>query len=478
MDYRGLGLGLGLGLVLGAGAWHALGPALRARARGDGGEEGDAEGEEDAYGSGDFYVGGADELPPDIKAEYFSRSVSYFNDEADPAAPDGFGALQGAFVIVVGVGGVGSHAAHMLSRGGVGRMRIVDFDQVTLSSLNRHATAGVADVGRPKVHALAEALAERVPTCAVHVVNKMFTAAAADELLRDWDRPGGAAGLEARPTYVLDCIDDLNTKAELLAACRAKGLRVLASMGAGGKADPTRVRLGEITDCINDPIATKLRWKLRKLDPSPDKKRKDKMTEGMLCVYSVEKTKRGLLPLTEEQKAAPKEFGTVENFRLRVIPVLGTMPAIFGQTMASFVLSVIGLRPYEPSVVEGYSKSLKNKLQSQLTNFERAFHGGDHRAAAAAVNIDHADTDFIAAEIWRGKSPISGVKVTSQLTFAMTRWRRDRPCDPSNILLCTLKEAKELNEGVDGGRAPEDVFGADVARRIDERLAVMAGKNW
>ena len=79
--------------------------------------------------------------------EQLSRNTLFFGQR-------GQGQLKDAFVVVVGLGGVGSHCAHMLARSGVGRLRLVDFDQVSLSSLNRHAVATHADVGRPKVGAV------------------------------------------------------------------------------------------------------------------------------------------------------------------------------------------------------------------------------------------------------------------------------------------------------------------------------------
>jgi len=83
-------------------------------------------------------------LEDEIVREQLSRNVTFFGEPAQRV-------ICSSFVVVVGLGGVGSHAAHMLLRGGVGRLRLIDFDQVTLSSLNRHAVATRADVGTPKV---------------------------------------------------------------------------------------------------------------------------------------------------------------------------------------------------------------------------------------------------------------------------------------------------------------------------------------
>lgn len=102
------------------------------------------------------------DYPEEIGTEIFSRISIMFNFCCDLTrinamvttgaffGDEGFAKLQGSFVVVVGLGGVGSHAANMLVRSGVGAIRLIDFDQVTLSSLNRHAVATLADVGRPK----------------------------------------------------------------------------------------------------------------------------------------------------------------------------------------------------------------------------------------------------------------------------------------------------------------------------------------
>ena len=119
-------------------------------------------------------------------------------------------AIRNAFVVVVGLGGVGSHATNMLARAGVGRLRLVDFDNVTESSLNRNACAWCADVGLPKVEVCRQYFADVLPPPhkTVETVNQMFTVEAAAELL------GG------QPDYVVDAIDGTNTKAALIPELR------------------------------------------------------------------------------------------------------------------------------------------------------------------------------------------------------------------------------------------------------------------
>jgi len=207
------------------------------------------------------------DYPEEIKHELHSRVKTFFSDS-------GFQKLQDSFVIVVGLGGVGSHCSNMLVRSGVGHVRLIDFDQVTLSSLNRHALASMADVGSSKAEVLRRRLLEVVPWCRVEAVCRMFREEDAEMLLLgEWDQgPSGAAQSRGmgqgsqvrRPCMVVDAIDDISTKAQLLAFCLQHDIPVVTSMGAGGKADPTKLRIAPLSDCINDPLAQKLRWKLKK----------------------------------------------------------------------------------------------------------------------------------------------------------------------------------------------------------------------
>ena len=117
----------------------------------------------------------------------------------------------------------------MLVRSGVGKVRFIDFDQVTLSSLNRHAVATLADVGTPKVQALRTHLEQVAPWVEIEARNELWNAQNGEELL------------SGNPTYVIDAIDNIETKVDLLVFCKTRGIPVISSMGAGCKSDPTRV---------------------------------------------------------------------------------------------------------------------------------------------------------------------------------------------------------------------------------------------
>ena len=147
-------------------------------------------------------------------------------------------------VVVVGLGGVGSHAAQLLVRGGVRRLRLVDFDQVTLSSLNRHATAVRWDVGTPKARALKAALLRIAPEAVIEARVELFDDASAPRVLAD------------HPSLVVDAIDDLTTKAALLGHCVRLGLPVLCALGAGGKGDACALHIGRLDEVFNDPSSS------------------------------------------------------------------------------------------------------------------------------------------------------------------------------------------------------------------------------
>lgn len=144
--------------------------------------------------------------------------------------------VRESFVVVVGAGGVGSWAALMLMRSGVKRIRIIDFDQVTLSSLNRHAVATLEDVGTPKVRCIKNHFKEIAPFVQVEDCIDLLNADNVDELL------GG------NPDYVVDAIDNINTKIDLIKYCYDKKLQVISSMGAGAKADPSRIQIADISE--------------------------------------------------------------------------------------------------------------------------------------------------------------------------------------------------------------------------------------
>jgi tRNA A37 threonylcarbamoyladenosine dehydratase len=207
--------------------------------------------------------------------------------------------IRKSFVVVVGLGGVGSHAAHMLVRSGVQRLRLIDFDQVTLSSLNRHAVATHSDVGTAKAVCLAEHFENICPHATIEPIVDLFTLERAEQLL------------DGHADYVLDCIDNIDTKIELIKYCVDRNIKIISSMGSGAKADPSRICIADISYTQEDALARSVRKRLRKLG----------IEYGVPVVYSLEKPGEiGLLPLEDEKVNQAEDFALLPNFRSRILP--------------------------------------------------------------------------------------------------------------------------------------------------------------
>ena len=247
--------------------------------------------------------------------------------------PEGLEKLRNSFVVVVGCGGVGSHCTAALARSGVSKIRLVDFDQVTLSSLNRHAVATLADVGIPKVQCLHRRLIAIAPWVKFDLRLEKFDAKSAAALLAPWAENG------QKPDYVVDAIDNIDTKVALLKYCYDEKIPVISAMGAGTKSDPTRIVVGDIGTSTDDRLSRATRRRLKLLG----------VTSGIPIVFSTEKTGEGkaqLLPLPEEEvhKGSVGDLGVLPDFRVRILPVLGTMPAVFGYMAANhIILSITGM---------------------------------------------------------------------------------------------------------------------------------------
>jgi tRNA threonylcarbamoyladenosine dehydratase len=355
----------------------------------------------------------------------------------------------------------------MLLRAGVGRLRLVDFDQVTLSSLNRHATATRADVGLPKATALARAFAAIMPEAALDPRVSMFTADTASDLL---------AGDVA---YVVDAIDNIGTKVALLRACAERGLRVVCAAGAGAKADPTRVRLVDLAASKADPLARAVRYKLRGAGGDP---------AGVPTVVSDEPPRCSLVwaggegggaePGDEPSAAAaaaadPEAFRPAPGFRVRTVPVLGPTPAAFGLAAAALVLCDLAGAPFTPCPPpDPRGGAAYRTLWDRLAQAEE---GG-----APACDVD--DVVILVRSVWRCASAREGVldsrgrpaRLTggkgpahdlSALTLA--RWDPARPSRPDNLVLLTWAEADAL-AAAGGGPALEAAVEAGAASAEDE----------
>jgi tRNA A37 threonylcarbamoyladenosine dehydratase len=235
----------------------------------------------------------------------------------------GLARLAAASVAVFGVGGVGSFAAEALARAGVGRLTLVDFDDICLTNVNRQIHALEGTIGRPKVQVMAERCRAIHPGLQVEPVKAFFEAQNAAELLhRGYD-------------FVLDCIDHITAKLFLLQSCKEAEIPVISSMGAANKLDPTKIAVADLFHTQKCRLARVIRKELRRRG----------ISSGIRVVYSTEEFR----PLGEatnvcaENCICPnREEQSWHCTDRRVI--LGSssfIPPIFGLTMAGEVVRAL-----------------------------------------------------------------------------------------------------------------------------------------
>lgn len=161
--------------------------------------------------------------------------------------------LAGSRVAVFGIGGVGGYAVEVLARSGVGELDLFDDDRVCLTNVNRQLHALISTVGRHKVDVAAERIADINPRCIVHRYQMFYMPANADSIdLSRYD-------------YVVDCVDTVTAKLELVKRCKALSVPIISCMGAAYKLDATAFRVDDIMNTMMDPLAKVMRKKLRKL---------------------------------------------------------------------------------------------------------------------------------------------------------------------------------------------------------------------
>lgn len=355
---------------------------------------------------------------------------------------DGMQRVREAYVVVAGVGGVGSWAATMLVRNGVSRIRLIDFDQVTLSSLNRHAVATLDDVGRPKVSVMRRYLQRVAPWAVIDEQNTLLTTDNVAELLADG------------PSFVVDAIDNIATKVELLYYCYTHKIPVISSMGSGCKADTSRMNINDISMTTEDPLSRATRRRL---------KAKGVLT-GIPVVFSTEKPdprKASLLPLDDEVFARGKadEMGVLPDFRARILPVLGPMPGIAGLSCAAYVLTTLAGYPMEPLTYKARTKQY-NDIVSNLT--VQSLRLGED----GMINLDADDVGFVMDEIYRGRSVLPPHHTTR---CTLTRWDAAEPLSILNVVAMTRDEAKQHEKVLMAHESPKKVYPEAVLNLVASR---------
>jgi len=221
---------------------------------------------------------------------------------------EGIEKLKNSHVFLAGMGGVGSYTAEALARMGVGKMTLVDHDVVSGSNMNRQLVALNSTVGLLKANVMAQRIQDINPDCQLTLLTEFLTPDSIPPLL--------AQGYDV----IIDAIDSMSSKSALLEAAWSNDMTVFASMGAGGKLDPTQVRSGDLMDTRMCKLAKQLRSHLRKRG----------VGRGIQTVYSTESPLPPLPPEPVSRGRARAVNGTVSY-----------MPSIFGLTLAGMVVNHI-----------------------------------------------------------------------------------------------------------------------------------------
>ncbi|WP_300489007.1 tRNA threonylcarbamoyladenosine dehydratase [Flavobacterium sp.] len=231
-------------------------------------------------------------------AEWTERAELLFKKE-------GLEKLKNANVLIVGMGGVGSFAAEFIARAGVGKMTIVDGDTVDITNINRQLPALHSTVGQPKVKIVGDRLLDINPELELTRIEEFLSPERAFELITpEFD-------------YVLDCIDSITPKLNLILAAKRKKVKIISNMGAGGKLLASKVVVKDISKTDVCPLAKTIRKRLKK----------EGISTGVKAVFSTEKPDESSLKMTDGQNFKKSFFGTNS-----------WMPALFGLHAAETVV--------------------------------------------------------------------------------------------------------------------------------------------
>ncbi|MFA5138885.1 MAG: tRNA threonylcarbamoyladenosine dehydratase [Elusimicrobiota bacterium] len=226
--------------------------------------------------------------------------------------------LRRSFVVVAGLGAVGSYAVEALARAGIGRLRLVDFDEIHESNINRQLYALESTLGRPKCEEARRRVLDIHPACQAEALRLFIEPASMDQTL------GGA------PDVLVDAIDSLSPKASLLRSALERNIQVVSSMGAALRTDPTSVRVGRLSEIRTCPLASRVRERLRPLASS----------DKLHCIYSLEPC-RDLTTKASSRMEADAHYELRKGRKRAALGSLPTLTGIFGLTAANETLRLL-----------------------------------------------------------------------------------------------------------------------------------------
>ena len=234
-----------------------------------------------------------------MQSEWLQRTELLVKEE-------GIERLQNANILIIGLGGVGSFAAEFLVRSGIGNLTIVDGDTVDITNINRQLPALNSTIGKNKTDVVAERILDINPKLNLKKINEFLEPERMEEILT-----------QEKFDYVLDCIDSLSPKLALIITCKRKKIKLVSAMGAGGKTDPSKVMVRDISKTNNCFLAKQIRKKLKK----------EQIHKGFRCVFSTEIQDENSLKMTDGSNYKKSFYGTISY-----------MPAIFGLYAAAEVI--------------------------------------------------------------------------------------------------------------------------------------------
>jgi len=213
--------------------------------------------------------------------------------------------LTQSHVMIVGMGGVGSFAAEFICRSGIGKITIIDGDVVDPTNRNRQLPALATNHGQPKAEVMAERLLAINPELELKVIKEFIDPEKVEEMLNN------------NPDYVIDAIDSITPKITFMKMAYEKKIPFVSSMGAGGKLDPTQLKVTDISKTIICPFAQQIRKMLKKHG----------IYKGIKVVFSPEEPDKESLMLTDGSNYKKSAYGTISY-----------LPATFGAVVSSVVI--------------------------------------------------------------------------------------------------------------------------------------------
>ncbi len=217
---------------------------------------------------------------------------------------EGLQNLKNSNVLIVGVGGVGSFAAEFLARAGVGNLTIVDGDVVDITNINRQLPALHSTIGMSKIEVVGNRLMDINPELNLTKVQEFLSPERAFEIV------------EEKYDYVLDCIDSVTPKLNLIIGAKRKRVKIISSMGAGGKMEASKVKVADITNTVNCMFAKTIRRRLKEFK-----------IDKLKVVFSSEIQDETSLKMTDGSNYKKSFYGTNSY-----------MPGLFGLYMAETVI--------------------------------------------------------------------------------------------------------------------------------------------